>query len=382
MIDTLVSWTELPNLHPAVVHFPIAFVLLALLFEVGSLFTRAGSWLDRAATATWVAAGLGAGLAYWAGRRAADSLLVEPDVQSHVNTHADWGLYSLWLVGVLAVLRLAVTFGQRRNGQGSAVAHRVAAGLFALGGVIAVGVVWHTADLGGGLVYGHGVAVSTGERGHAHGEGEGASSGSTDAETGPSGTAGGDPSDRLVEGEDGRLTWRPAPDDAAALGGVLTAAPGSSLDAVSAAPAGEGADGLALIVDGRSLLLLPGRFGDVQVEAELDLSSFQGTVGIAHHVRGAGDLGLFTVERPAGRFALTTLEEGEARSLDSQSGDVPGRPARLVVSAIGRHLRGLVDGEMVVHGHEPALPDGACGLLLDGRGTVRVREMKVIPASH
>jgi uncharacterized membrane protein len=375
MIDTVLSWTELPNLHPAVVHFPIAFVVLAFLFEIGGLFARPGSWLGRAATATWVAAGLGAGLAYWAGRRAADSLLVEPAVQTHVNTHADWGLYSLWLVGVLAALRLAVALWRRGREQDSVAVHRATASLFVLAGVAAIGVVGYTADLGGGLVFGHGVAVSTGGEDHGHA-----------AEGGPSETPeiGADPAGRLIEGEDGRLTWRPAPGDAAALGGVLAAAPGSSADAVSAGPTGpdaEGASGLALAVDGRSALVLPGTFGDVQVEAELDLSGFEGTAGLAHHVRGAGDLGLFTVERPAGRFALTTLEGGEPRSLGSESGDLREGPARFVVSAIGRHLRGLVDGEMVVHGHEPALSDGACGLFLDGRGTVRVIEMKVIPAS-
>lgn len=71
-----------------------------------------------------------------------------------------------------------------------------------LAGVAAIGVVGYTADLGGGLVFGHGVAVSTGGEDHGHA-----------AEGGPSETPeiGADPAGRLIEGEDGRLTWRPAP---------------------------------------------------------------------------------------------------------------------------------------------------------------------------
>lgn len=376
MNETLLGWTALPNLHPAVVHYPIAFALLALLFEIGALVRSGPSWLERAATATWVAAGLGAGLAYWAGRRAADSLVVGPRVQAEINTHADWALYTLWLLGALATLRLA--FAVWRSRRPEAGGRRAAGALFALAGAVGLGLVSQTADLGGRLVYRYAVAVAVPDA-----VGAGGAAARERAEQEVAGAIDGeepDPAERLREGDDGTLTWRPAPGDAAALGTVLRPARGSSLDAVSAAPAAD--HGLALAVEGRSLLLLPGTFGDVQVTAELDLSGFEGTVGLAHHVRGAGDGGLFTVERPGGRYELLTLEGGEPRSLDDEAGEVPAGSARYVVSAIGRHLRGLVGDEMVVHGHEPALPEGACGLLLDGRGTVRVLAMEVVPASY
>lgn len=328
----------------------------------------ARSWLDHAAAATWVAAGLGAGGAFWAGRIAADSLRVAPTIQREINTHADWGLYTVWTVGVVAALRLgfALWDGRRRDARG----RRPALALFVLAGVAALGVVGRTADLGGGLVFRHGVAV--------------VASGETDmAEAAEEvGEPGADAASRLRKAADGSLTWRPAAGDAEALGSIVTAAPGSSLAAVSVEEAEAGAEGLTLAVDGRSLLLLPGTVGDVQVEAELDLSGFEGTVGVAHHATGTGDVGLLTVEAPAGRFALATFEDGEMRTLGEGTRSLPDGPVALTVSAIGRHLRGLAGEELVVHGHEPALPDGACGLLLDGQGTVRVLSLRVVPVSH
>jgi hypothetical protein len=83
---------------------------------------------------------------------------------------------------------------------------------------------------------------------------------------------------------------------------------------------------------------------------------------------------------PAGGVALVTLGDGKARTLGKATRRLGDGALRLTVSAIGRHLRGLIDDELVVHGHEPALPDGGCGLLLDGSGTLRVVSVKVVPA--
>ena len=52
---------------------------------------------------------------------------------------------------------------------------------------------------------------------------------------------------------------------------------------------------------------------------------------------------------------------------------------RLAVSAMGRHLKGLVAGKTVVHGHIRTGSPGRCGLFLEGRGVVRVISMSIMP---
>jgi hypothetical protein len=151
----------------------------------------------------------------------------------------------------------------------------------------------------------------------------------------------------------------------------------------ASSPAAGGRQGLALTVAGRTLLALPGSFGDVQVDAELELAGFEGTVGLAHHVQGPDRAGLLRVTLPAGEVALVTLRQDAApKLLDRARRALPEGAVQLGVYAVGRHLRGMVGGETVLHGHEPALPDGRVGLLLDGRGEVTVRSIIVTPIRH
>jgi hypothetical protein len=49
----------------------------------------------------------------------------------------------------------------------------------------------------------------------------------------------------------------------------------------------------------------------------------------------------------------------------------------LAVSAAGRHLKGLIDGKTVAHGKVAPAAEGSCGLLVDGRGIVRVHSLRV-----
>ena len=362
MNEWVALYTSLPNLHPAVVHFPIALVPLAALLDLAAAGSAMGrGWLARAGALVWVLAALWAGAAYWAGQQAADSLVgVGPQVQARISTHSDWALYTLWSAGILAAARLAVAFWRPD--------HR---GALAVAGVLGLGVtalVLRTADLGGALVYRHAVAVAAPA---------GALSGEAGTELVPS--ANGPPEPRLRRTEEGALVWRPAPEDGEALGTLLEPLSGKS-EVRASSPAAGGREGLALTVTGRTLLALPGSFGDVQVDAELELAGFEGTVGLAHHVQGPDRAGLLRMTLPAGELALVTLRGGAVpKVLDRARRALPDGAVELGVYAVGRHLRGIVSGETLFHGHEPALPDGRVGLLLDGEGVVTVRSITVTP---
>lgn len=368
---------SLPNLHPAVVHFPVALVPVAALLDLAALSLRSKAWLDRAAATVWALAALGTGGAYWAGRQAADSLTVLPRVQPHIAEHSDWAWWTLWAVVLLALARLVLAAWD-------AAAERLRRlplrWLVWVGSLGCVALVFYTADLGGGLVYQHQVAVGTVQESAPEDESleghEADTEDRTSAHTERSSSTG-SPRDRWIEQEDGTRVWRPRPGDAAALGSVLGAAEGSSLDAVTAA-AGTSGDGLTLRVEGRGVLVLPGEYGDVQVEADLDLSGFEGVAGVVHRVADASNLGAFTVAS-SGPAVLLDVEAGEQEELATASVESSGSPMTLAVSAVGSHLKGFVDGEQVVHGHTGEDPAGGAGLLLDGRGEIRLLEMRVIP---
>jgi len=369
---------SLPNLHPAVVHFPVALIPVAALLDLAVLSARSRRWLDRAAATVWALAAIGAGGAYWAGRQAADSLTgVPPQVQPHIVEHSDWAWWTLWAVVLLALARLAVTASDAGADRLRKVPLRW---LIWLGSLGCVALVLYTADLGGGLVYRHQVAVGTvdeaepletnGDEGSEDLAATGAAT-STSTSSEPSGSSV-SPHDRWVQEEDGTRVWRPSPEDGAALGSVLTAAEGSSLEAVAAG------SGLTLRVDGRAVLVLPGEYGDVQVEADLDLSGLDGLAGVIHHVADASHFGAFALAS-TGEAVLLDVEEGERKKLATASVEPAEGAVTLAVSAVGRHLKGFVDGEQVTHGHTGEDPAGGAGLLLEGRGEIRVLEVRVIP---
>lgn len=377
-MDLLEQLTALPNLHPALVHFPIALAPVALLLDLAALLQRSrrSDWV-RAATALWVLAALGAWAAWWAGGRAADSLVgLSAQAQARIGTHSDWGLYTLWTFAVIALLRLLA--GRRLgNGRGTlAVATALGLGASAL--------VAYTADLGGGLVYRLGVAVerpATDRAAPPSDDGE--SPGATETTAGAVAQRT-DPTARLETRDDGGVVWTPAAEDSGAVGSILVPATGAALDPVRVIdPGAASLPGLVLEVDGRTLLTLPGTFGDVEVVAVVDLHELSGTFGLAHHVRDATHAGLLTVRPADGAFALVTLDSDEkGRKLAEAVAELPPGAASLAVSAAGRHLRGMLEGELVVHGHEPALPEGGAGLLIDGKGSVRIEKLVVTPIGH
>lgn len=365
MNEILGSITSLPNLHPALVHFPIALLLTAIGFDLACLLMRRQVWLDLAAAALYTLGALGAGAAYLAGRQAADSVgRVSPAAEVLMTQHSDWAFYTLLAFAGIATLRIGIAWWGRSQTVIRVHRLRLLVLLAAVGGQW---LLFETADRGGALVYRHGVAVALPKI-------EPSMPGDEGRASEPSGS----PETRLAQAEGGSLMWTPLPSDLGALGTVLRPVEGTPAGVVVPVESMAAEGGLVLAVSGRAWLVLPGTFDDVRVEGKLGLTGFSGTVGIAHHVLGKGTAGIFEVSTE-GELALVNFEDGARKVLDEGYFKFPGRPVTLTVSAVGSHLKGLVDEAVLVHGHISPLPPGNVGLLLDGAGVVRVLSIRVIP---
>lgn len=377
MSEWLISMTELPNLHPAVVHLPLGLLPVAVLVDAGSLLLRNQQWLRRSAILLYVLGALGAWLAVLAGEQAADSLVAVPArLQPVIATHSDWGHYAADTFALVAAASLAVTFwAHKSQGSGSAkvVAARAVVLLAALAGL---GVLARAADMGGGLVYRQGLAVAIESEPGAGHDAHGTTGMAEKSE--PSQP----PASRLTRTDDGTLTWHPLAADGEALGTLLRAAEGSSLEAViaksSRAPDGESQEGLVLQVEGRALLVLEPTFGDLQLDVELERSEFRGTLALTHHVSDVANFESFAVDA-AGSIALAQTIDGREKELDRESLDLPPAEGVYSVSVSKGHLKGMIDGATVVHGHARSLPDGRVGIVVDGEGAVRIRSFTVTP---
>ncbi|HUD72920.1 MAG TPA: DUF2231 domain-containing protein [Dongiaceae bacterium] len=158
-MDSLIPASSgLPNLHPALVHFPLALAPAALLFDLLLLFAPRRSWLDRAATALWCLAAGGAFAAVRAGEAARAALApLAPEVRSLLREHDRLGTNSLWTLAVIAVVRGLLTWRDLRIDVVPRDFLRFVLLAAGAGGLVLLAA---TADHGGRLVYQHAVAVT------------------------------------------------------------------------------------------------------------------------------------------------------------------------------------------------------------------------------
>ena len=151
---------SVPNLHPLLVHYPIALFLAALVFDVSCLMLRRLVWLDRAAVALYGLGILGAGAAVVAGKLAAVQVEgVSTEVEQLIANHGDWAFATIVAFIGIAILRVEVAWRDRQKLVLSLSRLRLLAFVLALGGQW---LLFETADRGAGLVYRHGVAVKSG----------------------------------------------------------------------------------------------------------------------------------------------------------------------------------------------------------------------------
>ncbi len=309
MISVFGITTALPNLHPAVVHFPVALILTALAMRTVYLLRPGWRRADQLATLLTVFAALGGGAAWLFGKQAVSKLGPMATVaEQTLSRHADGATWTVVALFVAAIVSLLVA----RSGEERKNIFSLRFTMF-LAVAMASAVMSVTADLGGRLVFEHGVGVATTEQ--------------RDVDAPP------------------------------------------SADTITRSDFGQG--GISIVVDGEGMLTLPDVHDDVSVSAIVDLSEFDGSLALAHHVLSLEDWeGL--VLGPANRVALIRMKSGKEDVLKSTSLLFPRRQTRLDVTAASGHFKGFVDGDMVVHGHGDSAPPGKVGLYYSGRGVLKV----------
>jgi uncharacterized membrane protein len=143
-----------PNIHPLLVHFPIALLSAAAAVDLVAWALRRHVFLRQGATLFYVLGTGGAIAAYVTGRAASQTVWLPGMAQAVVGEHWDWALRTVWFFAIVTVTRLVLLRPSRR-GPGHAL---VAA--FALAGLVGIGLLLETGDRGGRLVYQHGVGTA------------------------------------------------------------------------------------------------------------------------------------------------------------------------------------------------------------------------------
>jgi uncharacterized membrane protein len=149
---------SLPNIHPFLVHFPVALFTTGLVADLLLLARFREPWLDRAVLSAFGIAAVLSLASAWTGKLAADSLTPSLDeaAAAAVGSHGDWAFATVLLFFAVAIVRFDALWRDRTEAFPQLNRSRLLALPLALA---AEACLLATAGRGGELVYRHGVGV-------------------------------------------------------------------------------------------------------------------------------------------------------------------------------------------------------------------------------
>ncbi|MDD8016953.1 MAG: hypothetical protein PHP42_01140 [Bacteroidota bacterium] len=141
---------DLTYLHPMIVHFPIALLIIGLFADIiGVIFKK--EFYMRTALYLLVLGTLGVVAAYFSGDFAGEGIVEAGSLKNALETHEDAAKITVWVMSFVAVTRLALVLMKKYKG----LLPIVSVLLFAVG----VLTMARTAHYGGQLVYKHAAGV-------------------------------------------------------------------------------------------------------------------------------------------------------------------------------------------------------------------------------
>ncbi|MGA7303281.1 MAG: DUF2231 domain-containing protein [Rhodothermales bacterium] len=368
-----------PNIHPLFVHFPIALLFSAALFDLIALLAKDRWSLRVTAVSVYVLGAVAAIATYLTGDAAADHLSIPLDVQTLLSDHSDWALRTVWFYGVYGVVRLVML---RFRGM-----HMWARTLAFVIGAAGLLLVVETGEHGAEMVFEHGIGVQAVsglehegyEEDHDH---EGAEDHDDDDHDHDADHADDLSFDRTIGAngkaeqsftatDDGSWFWSVKEDVVDVMTKQARFLQGS-LDALDATTDGSS---LSIRLTGDPVLfVIGGDLASLQATTSLNLDDFDGTAELVHHVRGEQDFDFLAVE--GGTIKAGRMSKGQESVFDTDDFHETGWISMVVVSD-GRHTRGYAGDELRVHGHSEPPQPGPVGLYFHGTGVVQIRDLGV-----
>ena len=344
-----------PNIHPIIVHFPIALFSAAFVTDLVSLFFRRRAGIRDAATWLYCAGSATAILAYFTGESAADGMLLAAQVTPLVNEHADWAFRTTWFFAFFASVRLAVSFIIPPK-----LAVLGTTFVFAIAGM---GMLFETAEHGAMLVYQHGLGVQTITI-DAPIENVAVDSANAEGDSGPIDLGNGSWVRRPVQGADmvlaDQFEW--LQNNAAQLSPDM---------------ADDQEKGMVLGLHPRgvpSLFVAGSDLAATQADVYVNIDEFDGELQLVFHVQDVETFDFLSVDNTA--VKLGRMDGGVSNIFEEKPLAESGWLFPRVFGGDG-HFRGYVNGELLNHGHADDLAPGPFGLRVNGTGTILIERIQV-----
>jgi len=356
-MELIPEWA--PNIHPMLVHFPIAILTIAMLFDFISFFLSSKNrwWTQKATAFLYGIGAVTAIIVYYTGTLAADSVLPPADAQTVLTNHADWAWRTIWFYGIYAVARIAATWLTKDK-------HRLKShiGFFVLS-FAGLFLLIQTGNRGAKMVFKYGVGVQESQAEMSMPVDQ---SNEIRPETIPTAFNVSENGDWVWQIEQGAV--QALKKNFQFLTGSIPGLNAKSVQTVEGSYALQfsGNDMNAFFVTNES-------YQSVQVDYYLDLPAFNGKVFLPYNVQDKNSFYFVSISSD-GTIKQGRMVNGKPQ-IFKQSTIKVSKPIFVRVVSSGGHFRGYVDKKLVVHGHGDAPTPGSVGLKVNGNGTLLLKKM-------
>lgn len=345
----------MPNVHPIVVHFPIALIITAFLVDCVALFFRRATFLVKTSTILYVLGALGTLAGVISGEFAAETVEVTGQANSILHDHEEAGEFAMKFFLVYGVLRVVLWWWLKFR-------LIIWIPLAVIGGVGLLPL-YQASSFGGQLVYEQGVGIAMVDSMAMKLE---------DMEREII-RMGGSPEFSGV-GEDGSWQWWAGENATSTFHSTFQMVKGNVLaDTVCD---DEGNMRLALTMQESPVMITSGvPVSNVEFTMNIDLSEYMGSVRFIHHMQDSINYHFMEVSDETLRIGA--ISNGAEDIQDQNSFQQAGGSDIFTVVGSKTHFRGYVNGTMIVHGHGPAPKAGITGFEFTGSGTVAIEHINL-----
>ena len=345
----------MPNVHPMIVHFPIALLITAFVVDGIALFFRRATFLVKTSTILYVLGALGTLAGVISGEFAIETVEVTGQANSILHDHEETGEFAMKFFLVYGVLRVLLWWWLKFR-------MIVWIPLAVIGGIGLVPL-FQASTLGGQLVYQQGVGIAMVDSMSARlkeMESEFVKMGGSSEYSGID--------------EDGGWQWWAGENAVSSFNATFQTIRGEvSADTIRDS---NGNVLLALTVVESPVMIASGiPVSDVEFLVDIDVSDYHGSVRLIHHMQDS--LNYHFMEVSDKILRIGALSGGEEEIQDASSFQpVEGANVFKIVSST-THFQGYVNAEMLVHGHGVAPQPGITGFEFTGSGAVIVQQLKL-----
>lgn len=343
-MSILPEWA--PNIHPMLVHFPLAILFFAALMDLLTFFLDQKWWDEKKTAVTYLIGAVAAIVVYFTGGMAADSIHIPKSAYHAVGAHAGWAEWTVWFFGIYAVLRIILSaLGKFENS-------RIHVFFFALS-FVGLFFLYETGEHGANLVfnYGLGTGHKTAQKMESPSKNS-ATSFSADEEGNWSWTIASNGVDNFKE----HFDWV-SPDTVAGNPQLIMQDSSQYLEFSA----------------GKSFFSSKEKYKDFEFDVDVNSDSLKGDLVIVHHLQDAQNYDYMTLNED-GSASLGRVRDGSSETIEE--GKVEGKSVHHIKFVnSGEHQRGYVNGQLILHGHVEPAPAGGVGLKPEGQGKLFVQKM-------